>query len=53
MALWLGQQAVTTKVRVCLPGGQNVHRLIIFDIVNICCKLMMGKTEDLFSVLVV
>ena len=25
----------------------------MFDIVDICCKLMIGKTEGLFAVLVV
>ena len=29
------------------PGGLNVHRKNIFDIVNICYKLMMRKTQSL------
>ena len=53
MALWLAQQAITTKIRVRFPGGQNVHGPIIFDIVNFHYDLMIGKTEGLFAVLVV
>ena len=51
MAQWLADQAC---VRVCVrfAGGQNVHRLTIFDIVNFCYKLLMEKTEGLFAVLV-
>ena len=53
MALWLAQQAITTKIRVRFPGGQNVHGPIIFDIVNFHYDLMIGKTEGLSAVLVV
>ena len=53
MAEWLVQQAVTTKVQVYFPGGQNINRPVIFDIVNFCYKLILGKREGLFSVLVV
>ena len=53
MVLWLAQQAITTKIRVWFPGGQNVHGPIIFDIVNFRYELMIGKTEGLFAVLVV
>ena len=40
-------------VRVRFPGGQDTHRPIIFDIVNFCFKLVMGKTGGVFDVLVV
>ena len=52
MGQWLAQQVVTKKGPSLSP--RRVERTpAFFDIVNICHKLMMGKTEGLFAVLVV
>ena len=48
----IAHQVVTATVQVCFSGEQNVLRPIIFDIVNFCYKLIMGKTGGLFVVLV-
>ena len=46
----IAHQVVTVTVQVLFSGGQNVLRPIIFDIVNFCYKLIMGKTGSLFVV---
>ena len=48
----IAHQVVTATVQVCFSGEQNVLRPIIFDIVNFCYKLIMGKTGGQFVVLV-
>ena len=34
MTQWLAERGAIAKVQVLFSGGQNVHRLKIFDIVN-------------------
>ena len=52
MGQWLAQQVVTKKGPSLSPW--RVERTpTFFDIVNVCHKLMMGKTEGLFAVLAV